>query len=833
MENEKNSPIIEEPSISYYSTLFNFGIQSKSRKTPKNLFKSFSPLSSNRGISFSNTIMFPLVTTESVIDQKKNITRNKQNKSKTIIIKDNAELKTELTKYEKNTEEKEVIKLLIDNDNDTLSNIEESYEKFLEQKSKDIEFENRKKSNYVKNPFYQGVKTQLTLKELNNQENNNKKLSKIYNERIEDNNLVFKERRSSHYKTIYTSSKKKNKMKITKMKSFNFTQDKTTKGIERKQTKHHSLRKVTKDSKDSKDEENNLRASKTINKEHVKFQKQNLFNKNNSNKYKGKMSAKINLRFKREEKKKEENVAHKKEKKISNEKITKEPELKAPAPDPKEDSNVKVNKKKLNRKILSVQNGFLKSNSKELGLALKSEKKKAYSCKKRIARKKSDFEMALKNNKNLANTQFNLFSPDRFTNTQFCGSDFCDYTLDCMDIILNKNKSQRQQKQKVNLNFQKSSKNKIKKRIALFDLDETLVHCTGDINNKDGETYQHSIEISLPGNKETKVGINIRPHWKKTLNLIKKYYHIAIFTASHQAYADAVLDFMDPGKKYFKYRLYRNNCSLVDVDGTKFYVKDLDIFDEYYNLKDIVIIDNSVLSFIYHLENGIPIVPYYNEDKDGSLYIVGLYLMHIYKEDDLRVANKKYINLDSFLNEARTRKETESTINEEPSDVETSNKKDTKVENKDEENVELKNNNNNNTPLHKIMVNDYNNNTNSFTNTMYLHYTGDKTPQNRLIKNSRLFDVYYELNPTNTRNNMEEIIEEKSNKSNSSDDEKIYNTNDNRFSYNIKGWYFTKMMQTTDYKPVENKKGNKTSKGFCISADLKKIKDTFDIKFTN
>ena len=146
--------------------------------------------------------------------------------------------------------------------------------------------------------------------------------------------------------------------------------------------------------------------------------------------------------------------------------------------------------------------------------------------KKKIARKTSDFEKALKNNKNLANTQFNLFSPDRFTNTQFCGSDFCDYTLDCMDIILNKNKSQRQQKQKVNLNFQKSAKNKIKKKIALFDLDETLVHCTGDINNKDGETYQHCIEISLPGNKETKVGINIRPHWKKTLNLIKKYYHI-------------------------------------------------------------------------------------------------------------------------------------------------------------------------------------------------------------------------------------------------------------------------------------------------------------------
>ena len=46
------------------------------------------------------------------------------------------------------------------------------------------------------------------------------------------------------------------------------------------------------------------------------------------------------------------------------------------------------------------------------------------------------------------------------------------------------NKSQRQEKAKVNFNFPKSSKSKIKKKIALFDLDETLVHCTGDLSSK-------------------------------------------------------------------------------------------------------------------------------------------------------------------------------------------------------------------------------------------------------------------------------------------------------------------------------------------------------------
>ena len=75
-------------------------------------------------------------------------------------------------------------------------------------------------------------------------------------------------------------------------------------------------------------------------------------------------------------------------------------------------------------------------------------------------------------------------------------------------------------KNKVNMNFRKSKKRN-KKKIALFDLDETLVHCTGDIKITK-EKYQHVIEVNLPGKKIVHVGINIRPYWKQTFNLIKK-----------------------------------------------------------------------------------------------------------------------------------------------------------------------------------------------------------------------------------------------------------------------------------------------------------------------
>ena len=255
------------------------------------------------------------------------------------------------------------------------------------------------------------------------------------------------------------------------------------------------------------------------------------------------------------------------------------------------------------------------------------------------------------------------------TNTETI-SDFYEYTEKCMSMILDLDPSKQNKiKDKVNFNFPPEENNK---KIALFDLDETLVHCTGEIN-KGNKKYQNIVEVTLPSNKTVKIGVNIRPFWKETLDLIKDKYHIVIFTASHQSYADAVLNFMDPEKKYSKYRLYRNNCVLNDVDGVKFYVKDLGIFDQYYNLKDIILIDNSVLSFAYHLDNGIPIVPYYDADEDGELEILGYYLLSIYEYDDLRKANQKHIRIEYFLDQARKEREEEDIKEEELTEEEETN----------------------------------------------------------------------------------------------------------------------------------------------------------------
>ena len=112
---------------------------------------------------------------------------------------------------------------------------------------------------------------------------------------------------------------------------------------------------------------------------------------------------------------------------------------------------------------------------------------------------------------------------------------------------------------------------------------------------------------------------------------------------------------MDPGKKYFPYRLYRNNCTTVKVNGKEIYIKDLSLFKNI-NLKDIIIIDNSVVSFTYDLNNGIPILPYYNQEKDFELLLCACYLENIVNEYDLREINKKYMKLNYYLKKAKEKR---------------------------------------------------------------------------------------------------------------------------------------------------------------------------------
>ena len=64
-------------------------------------------------------------------------------------------------------------------------------------------------------------------------------------------------------------------------------------------------------------------------------------------------------------------------------------------------------------------------------------------------------------------------------------------------------------------------------------------------------------------------------------------------------------------------------------------------------------VDCSVIGFGFFLENGIPIIPYYDSKEDAELMLLSYYLLSISSNNDLRIALKRDMELDYYFEEAR------------------------------------------------------------------------------------------------------------------------------------------------------------------------------------
>lgn len=124
-----------------------------------------------------------------------------------------------------------------------------------------------------------------------------------------------------------------------------------------------------------------------------------------------------------------------------------------------------------------------------------------------------------------------------------------------------------------------------------------------------------------------------------------------LFTASDQSYAESVLAIIDPMKSYFKFRLFRNNCYKMTTENGVMYVKDLRIIRNV-PLSQMIIIDNSVLSFAFQLDNGIPILPFYNNKDDIEMNFLKTYLIDLNKHENFIEKNAETFKLKQLLTEA-------------------------------------------------------------------------------------------------------------------------------------------------------------------------------------
>ena len=167
------------------------------------------------------------------------------------------------------------------------------------------------------------------------------------------------------------------------------------------------------------------------------------------------------------------------------------------------------------------------------------------------------------------------------------------------------------------------------KKTLVLDLDETLVHSQFQPFDAPSDII---LKIELE-NEFHDIHVMVRPGVSEFLKNMGKIYEIVIFTASVSKYADPLLDIIDK-EKNCKFRLFREHCTPINTC----YVKELKKLGR--ELKNIIIVDNSPMSYALNPENGIPINTWFDDKSDRELYNISSILEFLSFVPDVR----NYIN---------------------------------------------------------------------------------------------------------------------------------------------------------------------------------------------
>ena len=171
-----------------------------------------------------------------------------------------------------------------------------------------------------------------------------------------------------------------------------------------------------------------------------------------------------------------------------------------------------------------------------------------------------------------------------------------------------------------------------KKKTLVLDLDETLVHSQFmEFSDKSDLVIQIEIE-----NEIHDIHVKVRPGVKEFLEKMDKIYELVVFTASISKYADPLLDLIDK-KGYCPYRLFREHCTLINTT----FVKDLQRLGR--DIKNIIIVDNSPVSYALHPENGLPILTWFEDKSDRELYKITPILQFLSSVSDVREYIPKFV----------------------------------------------------------------------------------------------------------------------------------------------------------------------------------------------
>ena len=121
----------------------------------------------------------------------------------------------------------------------------------------------------------------------------------------------------------------------------------------------------------------------------------------------------------------------------------------------------------------------------------------------------------------------------------------------------------------------------------------------------------------------------VRPFVAQFLKRMHKIYELVIFTASLSKYAEPLMQHLDP-QKMCSYLLFREHCTFFN----NAFVKDLTRLGR--PMKDVIIVDNSPVAYLFQPENAMPAVSWYDEPSDTELNRIATLLDRMVGEEDVR-----------------------------------------------------------------------------------------------------------------------------------------------------------------------------------------------------
>ncbi|KAJ1704660.1 hypothetical protein LUZ63_004439 [Rhynchospora breviuscula] len=168
----------------------------------------------------------------------------------------------------------------------------------------------------------------------------------------------------------------------------------------------------------------------------------------------------------------------------------------------------------------------------------------------------------------------------------------------------------------------------------VLDLDETLVHST--LEPCQDADFSFLVNFNL---KEHTIYVKCRPYLRDFLERVASLFETIIFTASQSIYAEQLLNVLDPKRKLFRHRVYRDSC--VFVEGN--YLKDLSVLGR--DLSRVIIVDNSPQAFGFQIDNGVPIESWFDDPNDRELLSLLPFLESLAGVEDVRPLITQKFNL--------------------------------------------------------------------------------------------------------------------------------------------------------------------------------------------